>query len=345
MIRDVPGATQTDFWGLIGSEPDERSEPSATAKPTEPNAKLTRPRRLQQHELGAVIPKRTADERRRLLDATVAHRAAGAGRRPTVDIVTLEGKVLWDWERYKAAYDAGLNINLVGCPGHDPVSYLCVQALHQQVFDAGTKALIVLKLCDPAGRGRPKKSTHRVDLWPSPRTEAEMAKMSGVGTTMISRAKDLIRYGVADRVLAREVKFTEMYRRLQAVKSANLAEGVLDGAMTFDEAYAIALTDTVDPSQKPTSKKEWMDQIATLESVVVNSKEDNLELMRHQDALTNQCRYYKDQWEAAARERDELAEKVQVYEERIRWLKKALHDAGVAGVIDLSERGATDVEC
>ena len=40
------------------------------------------------------------------------HRSAGAGRTPSVDIITLDGKVLWDWDQYLAALDAGLRINL-----------------------------------------------------------------------------------------------------------------------------------------------------------------------------------------------------------------------------------------
>ena len=92
-------------------------------------------RRLQQHELTntwllTVIPNRLDAQRRALAAAPVAamalHRSAGAGRTPSVDIITLDGKVLWDWDQYLAALDAGLRINLVPYTGPDPVTYLCL---------------------------------------------------------------------------------------------------------------------------------------------------------------------------------------------------------------------------
>ena len=157
----------------------------------------------------------------------------------------MDGKVLWDWDHYLAALDAGLRINLIPYTEHDPVTYLCVAALHERGLDAGMIALIVLGLCEPAKRGRPKKSTLCVDFWPPPKTEAEMAKMAGIGTTLISHAKELYDYGLSALALTRQLKFNQVYQRLKLVQSvAGLAGEVLDGTKTFGEAYLAALSNS-----------------------------------------------------------------------------------------------------
>ena len=103
-----------------------------------------------------MIPNRPDAQRRALVGAMALHRSVGAGRTPSVDIITLDGKVLWDWDQYLAALAAGLRINLIPYTEHGPVTYLCVAALHERRLDAGMIALIVLGLCEPAKRGRPK---------------------------------------------------------------------------------------------------------------------------------------------------------------------------------------------
>ena len=62
--------------------------------------------------------------------------------------------------------------------------------------------------------------------------------MGGVGTTLISHAKELYDYGLAALVLTRQIKFNDAYQRLKLVQSvAGLAEEVLDGTKTFGEAF------------------------------------------------------------------------------------------------------------
>ena len=329
MDHDALKDTQTDFYNLIDNRPGEPSESSAPEPRTGAIQNGRNNRRLQQHKLSTVIPNRLDAQRRALVAAMALHRSAGAGRTPSVDIITLDGKVLWDWDQYLAALDAGLRINLVPYTGADPVTYLCLATLHERGLDAGMIALIVLGLCEPAKRGRPKKSTLCVDFRPPPKTEAEMAEMGGVGTTLISHAKELYDYGLAALVLTRQLKFHQAYRRLKLVQSvAGLAGEVLDGTKTFGEAYLAALSNSgneqIAKRETTPSRKALTDQVAELQRSVAKLTGENRRLRQRDDVLTVESRSYKDQWQQALRDLDEQNALMETYKEETDRLKEII---------------------
>ena len=325
MDQDTLKDAQTDFYHLVDNRQGGSSEPSASAPRTRPIQRGRKHRRLQQHELSALIPNRPDAQRTALVDAMTLHRSAGAGRTPAVDVITLDGKILWDWDHYLAALDAGLRINLIPYTEHDPVTYLCVAALHERGLDAGMKALTVLGLCEPAKRGRPKKSTQNVDFWPPPKTEAEMAKMAGIGTTLISHAKELDAHGLSALVLTRQLKFNQVYQRLKLVQSAGLAGEVLDGTKTFGEAYLAAVSNSgneqIAERETTPSRKALTDQVAELQRSVAKLTEENRRLRQRDDVLTVESRSYRDKWQQALRDLDEQNALMETYKEETDRLK------------------------
>ena len=333
MDQDTLKDAQTDFYHLVDDRQGESSEPSASAPRTRPIQRGRKHRRLQQHGLSALIPNRPDAQRTALVDAMTLHRSAGAGRTPAVDVITLDGKVLWDWDHYLAALDAGLRINLIPYTEHDPVTYLCVAALHERGLDAGMKALTVLGLCEPAKRGRPKKSTQNVDFWPPPKTEAEMAKMAGIGTTLISHAKELDAHGLSALVLTRQLKFNQVYQRLKLVQSAGLAGEVLDGTKTFGEAYLAALSNSgneqIAERETTPSRKALIDQVETLQRIVTSLERETQILRQRTKALTGESKLYRDQWQQALRDLDEQTALMETYKEESARMREMIQLNGI----------------
>ena len=187
------------------------------------------------------------------------------------------------------------------------------------------KALTVLGLCEPAKRGRPKKSTQSVDFWPPPKTEAEMAKMAGIGTTLISHAKELYDYGLSALVLTRQLKFNQVYQRLKLVQSAGLAGEVLDGTKTFGEAFLAARSNSANEQtakrETTPSRKALTDQVAELQRSVAKLTEENRRLRQRDDVLTVESRSYRDKWQQALRDLDEQNALMETYKEETDRLK------------------------
>ena len=65
--------------------------------------------------------------------------------------------------------------------------------------------------------------------------------MGRVGTTRISEAKEICKFGLEHLVLTRELTFGEALKRVKSVRAADLAQSVQAGELTFDAAYARAL--------------------------------------------------------------------------------------------------------
>ena len=71
-----------------------------------------------------------------------------------------------------------------------------------------------------------------------------MSELAGVGTTLISQAKTLTRFGLCGRVLRGDLRFTDAYRRASMVRDSPWKNSVLDGVMSFDEAYERTMTES-----------------------------------------------------------------------------------------------------
>ena len=152
--------------------------------------------------------------------------------------------------------------------------------------------------------------------------------MGGVGTTLISHAKELYDYGLAALVLTRQLKFHQAYRRLKLVQSAGLAGEVLDGTKTFGEAYLAALSNSgneqIAKRETTPSRKALTDQVAELQRSVAKLTGENRRLRQRDDVLTVESRSYKDQWQQALRDLDEQNALMETYKEETDRLKEII---------------------
>ncbi len=229
---------------------------------------------LNQHFLSQILGTRDQVTLQRLRAAMqvqqVADRALGIAT--VVDVQTLDGAVLWDWDRYVIARELGMEVRVIRFEGSDPVSYLCAQSLHERHSSQSLKALVVVAMCQWAPRGRPRKSTICVDFPEaafSNRTVEVMAEMAGVGTTSISQAKVLYSFGLADLVLAGQMRFHDAYRRARRVREIGLENAVAAGEISFEDAYQQAMVSAPAPEQEParkiTSAQGLLTQVRELE--------------------------------------------------------------------------------
>ena len=229
---------------------------------------------LNQHFLSQILGTRDQVTLQRLRAAMqvqqVADRARGSPS--VVDVQTLDGHVLWDWDRYVIARELGMAVKVVRFEGSDPVSYLCAQSLHERHISQSLKGLIVVAMCQWAPRGRPRKSTICVDFLEnafSNRTVEVMAEMAGVGITSISQAKVVHGLGLTDQVLDGEMRFHDAYRRARRVREIGLENAVAAGEISFEDAYQQAMVSAPAPEQEParkiTSAQGLLTQVRELE--------------------------------------------------------------------------------
>ena len=237
-------AQQTDFHHLV--EPAERVQTAHKRKSRSNGAEKTpREARFRQHPLADTVPPRTPAQRRQLAAAMELLKDAGDGADDgadcQVEVLTLGDEVLWDYERYEIAVELGLEVRPIPFRGSDPAVRLCLEVLHAPQFNSGIRALIAVVSCEWAARGRPLKLTPSVSFRGTPWTIQEMATLGRVGTTRISEAKEICKFGLEHLVLTRELTFGEALKRVKSVRAADLAQSVQAGEWTFDEAYERAL--------------------------------------------------------------------------------------------------------
>ena len=270
-------AQQTDFHHLL--ETAERVRTAGKRKATSHGAaKTPGEARLRQHPLADTVPPRTPAQRRQLAAAMELLKDAGDGADCHVEVLTLGDEVLWDYERYEIARELGLQIRPIPFRGSDPAVRLCLEVLHVPKFNGGLRALIAVVSCEWAARGRPQKLTLGVSFSGAPWTIQEMATLGRVGTTRISEAKEICKFGLEHLVLTREATFGEDLKRIQLVRAADLAQSVQADKLTFDAAYARALLKAKvaggDEDQDAGSKRQaetqnrvetWQEAMADLE--------------------------------------------------------------------------------
>lgn len=277
---------------------------SAALLPTDPSARSSGAG-LDRHPLSRAFGGRTAKDLGRLRSAMQLRAAADdeAGIPTILDITLLDGQVLWDWDVYLIGLQTGMQLEFREFDGADPVAYLCTHGLHPRHLIPCHRALVVVSVCDWAGRGRPKgkKSTQDVDfpkIPAGPKTDAEMSRLAGVGTTLISKAKTLTRFGLSDRVLLGDLRFTHAYRRAQMVRDSPLMDSVLDGAMSFDEAYERAVTESPVRDQQrrkdPSAQAALVDKLRELERSHAELVEENSQLREQNAQLRAALATYED---------------------------------------------------
>lgn len=197
---------------------------------------------VRRHELSELLGGRGLKDLGRLRDAMRAQQIIDNqnGSQTVVEVETLEGAVLWDWDRLMVARELGIEIRFIRFDAGDPVPYLCVNALHVRQWSQSQKAVLVVSMCRWAGHGRPKKSTHSVDFshesTESVTTEV-MATMAGVSSTTISQAKAVHAAGFGADVLDGSLGFAEAYRRARRVPAISLKKTDVGESSTPDNAF------------------------------------------------------------------------------------------------------------
>ena len=306
-------------------DPDVRRPPAVAGRGKEKEIDYT------QHELGRLLGNRGPAARDRLRAAVraqlVADRESGADT--VVDVILLNGQVLWDWDRFTIARELDMKVRFQEYVGGDPVAFLCSQGLHERQLNQTGKALIVVSMCEWRARGRPQKSTVAVDFpHDTDRLYAidEMADLAGVGTTLISQAKVVWSLGLAEDVAEGKVSFAEAYRRARVVRDSEWKEVVLNGRMAFDDAYQRAVSNAPDvPEVRPRqsrSVKSLIKEVRELERSKAELTEE-LRLLREDNEMQRSAAAAT----AMALEREQIrAEKAEAEVDRLR---SALARAGL----------------
>ena len=281
--------------GSAGPETGKRDQPRKPDVPPPPAvAQRNGDRAIDytQHELGRLLGSRGPAARDRLRAAVrgqlVADRESGADT--VVDVILLNDQVLWDWDRFTIARELDIKVRFQEYVGGNPVAFLCAQGLHERQLNQTGKALIVVSMCEWRGRGRPQKSTVAVDFPNDTGRRCaidEMADLAGVGTTLISQAKVVWSLGLAEHVAEGKLGFAEAYRRARVVRDSEWEVAVLNGGMSFDDAYERALANTPDvPVARPRqtrSVKSLIEEVGELKRSKA-ALVDELRLLREDNA-------------------------------------------------------------
>ena len=222
---------------------------------------------VRRHELSELLGGRDPKDLGRLREAMRAQQIID--NQTVVEVETLEGKVLWDWDRFLIARELGMRVQFTPYDAGDPVAYLCIHALHTRQWSRSQKAVLVVAMCRWAGHGRPKKSTHSAgfshESTGSVTTEM-MATMAGVSSTTISQAKAVHAAGFGADVLDGSLGFAEAYRRARKAPEIGLNRTDVGGANSPDNAFQRGVQSERQPARtKPHSREVLEAQVRDLE--------------------------------------------------------------------------------
>ena len=329
-------AQQTNFHHLL--EPAERVQTAHKRKATSNGAEKTpREARFRQHPLADTVPPRTPAQRRQLFKAMEMLKNAGDGTRVAVEILTLGDEVLWDYERYEIAVELGLEVRPIPFRGSDPAVRLCLEVLHAPQFNGGIRALIAVVSCAWAALGRPPKLTLGVSFGGTPWTIKDMATLGRVGTTRISEAKEICKFGLEHLVLTRECTFGEAVKRTKLVRAADLAQSVQEGALTFDEAHKQALSKAkagADEEQDTVARADAAtpNQVATLPATAADWEREKSALQERIQELTAENLRMKRDLETVERALDEERVLREVAQEAMQDMKLRLEESGMGSI-------------
>ncbi len=223
-----------------------KPEKSRQGDPSGPSSQEATPaaaKRRSRHPLNQAFGDLPDHARKELTESV---RQAGQVR----EILTLDRRILMDWDLYNIALDLGLPVRLDEFRGHDPVAFVVVHHLRQPQWNHGQRAVIAVRLYAWREPGRPGKPVHSTDLSScldgsnvtpeAPATTAEMAEAAQVSPSFITRAKRVHELGLSGAIIAGDLKFAEAYRRVRLVSDAGLADAVMRGEEEFDAVHSRA---------------------------------------------------------------------------------------------------------
>ena len=214
---------------------------------------------LPRHPYNSMLGDRTPDEIERMKETlkTSSH---------TIQIWTLDGHVLSDWDEYCTAVEESLPTNIQGYIGDDPAAFACAQAFHGLDLNKSQRALRVVLAFPWAEHGRPKnpvESTGFPTNGLTPRTAAQMAKLANCCVATISQARRIDTGGVAEQVITRQLTVDEALRRIKEQRTAGLANGASPQGAVGNEispGNQGAESDTATAGDTPASGSDWKQQ-------------------------------------------------------------------------------------
>ena len=172
--------------------------------------------KYERHPLSAAYPAMTAERYQSLLDSI---NSIGVQN----PITLYEGMVIDGWHRYTAANELGMDCPTVEMSDCDPVEFVRAQnEFRRDDVTASQHAMIVVTLYAWKPRGRETQMGTGAHL---AKSNAELAKIAGVGVRTIKQAK--------------------------AAQKAGLTDAVKDGALSVKQAEKI-FTGKTDKPQKAT---------------------------------------------------------------------------------------------
>ena len=185
---DVRGRQLT----FLPSEDEDADQAETLQSAREPDCDVQPLAGLPRHPYNAMLGDRTPDEMERMKEMLMrlSH---------TIQIWTLGGHVLSDWDEYCTAVEESLPTLIQEYIGEDPAAFACNEAFHGLGLNKSQSALRVVLAFPWAEQGRPKnpvESTGFSTNGLTPQTAAQMAKLANCRVPTISQARRIHTGGV-----------------------------------------------------------------------------------------------------------------------------------------------------
>ena len=186
----------------------------------------------------------------------------------TIQIWTLGGHVLSDWDEYCTAVEESLPTLIQEYIGEDPAAFACTEAFHGLGLNKSQSALRVVLAFPWAEQGRPKNpvlSTGFSTNGLTPRTVAQMAELANCRVATISQARRIHTGGVAEQVMTGKLTVDAALRRIKEKRTAGLANGAAPQVGAGDEILPGnqgTESETVAAGKDPTSGSDYQQQHA-----------------------------------------------------------------------------------
>ena len=290
------------------------AEASSEDDPARPPVVNPKDESLPPHPFSELLGIRSPERRQALKEAM---RMSGE----VEAVITLDGQVLYDPDRYHAALELGLTVQVTEFSGDDAIDYLCSRRLHEIAHDKGARATIVTSVYHWVGRGRPGKFTSNVDFPSDDRyakTAEQLASLASVSVSLITKAKEIFAFGLAEVVISGQLKFGSAYRRVTQVRKAGLDQEVLSGALDFEAAWQRAqeMQTTTSPSdrQRKPTEQDHAARVRELEAEVEGLR---LKLGEREPEGQSGVLDSDDNVRQLVRERDEAVRRAEMAEARV----------------------------
>ena len=191
-------------------------------------------------------------------------------------IMTLDGKILDGWHRYKACLELGIEPFYAKYTGDDPSGYVISQNAHRRHLTPGQRAACIVACHEWAKTGRPPKG----DPGSPPMSRAVSGSASvekgGPGSPPVATVSDMAEEaGVSERTI----------QRAKVAQDAGLGEAVRSGELSPKGAAAQARGHPNLP-KGPTPKERLEAQVDALAMEVQ-------EKAQHIDDLEDQVRFHQ----------------------------------------------------